>query len=80
MRKTDTEEKVFFRSDERFYCEDGQWYFQTREGDRGPFKSRLVAELKLRHYIDSMAFLEDRNESQSSDIDWADVTIADVDE
>lgn len=45
------EDKTRFRSD-RFFCEDGQWFFTTREGDvQGPFESRAEAEQELEMYL-----------------------------
>lgn len=45
------EDKTRFRSD-RFFCEDGQWFFTTREGGvQGPFESRPEAEQELEMYI-----------------------------
>ncbi len=40
-----------FRSD-RFYTEDGQWYFAIRRGpDQGPFPSREDAEAALEAFL-----------------------------
>ncbi len=40
-----------FRSD-RFYCEDGQWFFAIRRGpDQGPFASREAAEAALETFL-----------------------------
>jgi hypothetical protein len=45
------EDKVRFRSD-RFFCEDGQWYFTTRENAiKGPYESRDDAERDLEMYL-----------------------------
>ena len=65
-----------FRS--RFRQESGQWYFQTREGERGPFDSREAADLELQHYIDTMEFIEKNEPSLPSDVDWGDLTFVDV--
>ena len=52
-RRTDDEEdnKARFRSD-RFFCEEGNWYFTTRENViRGPYESREDAERELMLYL-----------------------------
>ncbi len=36
-----------FRSDDRFFRIDDQWFIATREGDRGPFLSRAEAAVEL---------------------------------
>ena len=80
MRKTDTERKQHFRVADRFTQEGGQWFFDTREGQRGPFATRKAAELELQRFIDTMEFLEDRKDSLPSDVNWSDVTVVDIDE
>ena len=50
-REDDPEDTTRFRSD-RFFCEQGQWYFTTREGPiKGPFSSRDDAEQELMLYL-----------------------------
>ena len=45
------EEKTYFRMD-RFYSENGQWRFMTREGyEMGPYDSKKEAEGELALYI-----------------------------
>lgn len=45
------DDKTRFRSD-RFFCEDGQWFFTTREHTiQGPFESREEAEKELEMYL-----------------------------
>ena len=46
--------KLYFRSD-RMVCENGNWYFTTREGlMQGPFADKLEAQKALAEYIDIM--------------------------
>jgi hypothetical protein len=53
------QDKTWFRSD-RFFCEDGNWFFTTREGTvQGPFDSRADAEQEL------MLYLRDRRELEN---------------
>ncbi len=49
-RRTDTEDRTYFRCD-RFYRQDGGWYFCTREGDQGPFVSKAQADAALHTYL-----------------------------
>lgn len=52
MRKSDvSEQKSFFRSVDRFFQVNGQWYFSAREGDIGPFRSRDQALSEATAYI-----------------------------
>ncbi len=43
--------KKFFRTNERFFQINGQWYFSAREGDIGPFRSRGQAVREAEAYI-----------------------------
>lgn len=54
MRTTDPQGKTFFRSGDRVFSLNGQWYFQTREHDHGPFPSRTLAEQDLARYVSEM--------------------------
>ena len=53
MRKNDPRDlkKKFFRTNDRFFQINGQWYFSAREGDIGPFRSREQARLEARAYV-----------------------------
>ncbi len=79
MRKSDLDRTgLRHRSRARFRQQSGQWYFLTREGERGPFDSREAADLELQHYIDTMEFIEKNEPSLPSDIDWGDLIFVDV--
>ena len=53
-RKGDKEQRSRFRSN-RFFKNDGKWYFSTREGTiEGPFWDQKEAENKLADYIKIM--------------------------
>lgn len=54
MRSTDPAGKTYFRSGDRIFSLNGQWYFQTREHDHGPFQSRAVADRELARYVSEM--------------------------
>ncbi|MFB3107629.1 MAG: DUF6316 family protein [Pseudomonadales bacterium] len=81
MRKSDKNQKAIrhYRSSERFFRQDGQWFFQTREGARGPFKTREAAKQELGRFVDTMEFLEESEKHMPSDTDWKNVTVADPD-
>src|SRR5690606_795669 len=53
MRKDDPSDlrKRFFRSNDRFFQVNGQWYFSAREGDIGPFRSREQAKREAQAYV-----------------------------
>ena len=82
MRKSDKNKKAkaHFRSSERFFREDGEWFFQTREGARGPFRTREIAEQELRRFTDTMEFVEDNENHLPSGVNWKDVTIVEIDQ
>lgn len=47
-------DKTWFRSD-RFFCEEGKWFFTTRENTiKGPYDSRDEAEQELMMYLRDM--------------------------
>lgn len=51
MRRDDIEDKLHFRSD-RVACENGLFFFATREGGmEGPYKSRNQAEVAAAVYV-----------------------------
>lgn len=53
MRKSDPSDlkKRFFRSNDRFFQINGQWYFSAREGEIGPFRTREQARREAQAYI-----------------------------
>ena len=79
MRRSDTTKMEYLRSHERFLRDrEGQWYFQTREGDRGPFNSWELAKLELERFTDTMEYIEENEESLPSEVDWGDVTVVEI--
>lgn len=59
MREHDEKSNVsHFRTAHRFFCQDGQWWFSTREGEEGPFNSREHAENARDRYVDSIQMME----------------------
>lgn len=66
MRSTDADDKSrsFFRSQERLFCFNGQWFFATREGDCGPFPTKEIARAEVTRYIAEKAALIDFQNSR----------------
>jgi hypothetical protein len=62
MRKSDANDSTFFRSRDRVFCQNGKWFYQTREDDHGPFPTREAAEVDLQRYVDEMAFFDDAHD------------------
>ena len=58
MRKKDSSRSTYFRSGDRVFCLNGDWFYQTREDDHGPFTSREAAELDMKRYIEEMSFFD----------------------
>lgn len=57
-RSEDQEDKARFRTD-RFFCQDGQWYFTTRENTiKGPYSSREDAQQELMMYLRDLRNME----------------------
>ena len=54
-RRTDdpaSDAVAHFRAKDRlFRSVEGDWYYGTRDGDRGPFASRGLAEIDLARYL-----------------------------
>lgn len=69
MRKSDLEPKQFFRAGARLYCLNGEWYFQTREEDRGPYTCRESAEAALQRYCVEMSDLSMFDDFNAIDYD-----------
>jgi hypothetical protein len=67
MRGEDTEQGTHFRSGDRVFCQNGKWFFQTREDDHGPFSTREAAEADLQRYVDEMSFFDEAAASESSE-------------
>lgn len=52
------DKKRFFRASKRLLVLNGEWYYSTREGERGPFKTREEAELQLERFKQDMRELQ----------------------
>ena len=53
MRRTDPEctTRSYFRSQDRLFVMNGQWFYTTREGEVGPFRSRETALKEVQRYV-----------------------------
>jgi hypothetical protein len=53
MRRDDPpgSSKRYYRSDDRLFTLNGQWYFAAREGDIGPFRSRQQAASEAARFV-----------------------------
>ena len=49
--------RSFFRSD-RFFIMNGEWFFTTREGEQGPFRTRKEAEHQLGRFLTERSELD----------------------
>ena len=85
MRKSDQQDSTFFRSRDRVFCQNGKWFYQTREDDHGPFPTREAAEIDLKRYVDEMDFFDGikkgapNDESSPKDPDFANFSLVDKD-
>ena len=73
MRQDDHEKKCYFRSSDRVFKMNGSWFFATREGDRGPFRSqdRAVAEMKrfIIEQVELAAFQKEREKERQQKVE-----------
>ncbi len=60
MRRSDPENttRSFFRSQDRVFSLNGQWFFATREGEIGPFPCREQALREVARYAAERTALE----------------------
>lgn len=60
MRRSDPKSttKSFFRTGDRVFVLNGQWFFATREGEVGPFRSREAALKEVRRFVQERHALE----------------------
>lgn len=83
MRKSDSSETTHFRSGDRVFCQNGKWFYQTRENDHGPFSTRAEAELDLARYVDEMDFFngvrKSRATSKTADAEFANFSLVEKD-
>jgi len=78
MRKTDQNNKTHVRRERRVVHEQWQWFYRTREGNRGPFDTRQAAVVNLNSYVDTMSFIENNPDSVPESLDLDDVTLIEL--
>ena len=57
MRKDDTTEKTYFRSEQRVFRMNEAYYFASREGEQGPYDTQNRAERELERYVNEQQAL-----------------------
>lgn len=79
MRKTDKTRYRFRRTTDRIEQQGERWFVRTREGMRGPFRSRREAHAEARLFIDTMIYLSDDLPPSARRLDLSDVTVVNMD-
>ena len=74
-RRDDRNEKTYFRS-ERVFAMNGEWYFGTREGDCGPFKTPELARAALVRFINEKVELDGFQKSRERETRKPKMTLA----
>lgn len=87
MRRDDTDERRHFRSTDRLFSTNTVWFFESREGDHGPYDTRQEAQAELARYVKKMAALNPPPKSSTpeitgrlSDFKLADLQLVDKDD
>jgi len=75
-RRDDRDHKTYFRS-ERVFTMNGQWYFSSREGDVGPFRTSELARAALRRFTNEKIELEGFQRSREREVRKPKITLAD---
>ena len=67
MRDSDEKTNVrHFRTANRYFCQDGQWWFSTREGEEGPFPTREQAELARERFVNAITAMQKYKEEHDA--------------
>ncbi len=74
-RQEDKGDKTYFRS-ERVFAMNGQWYFGTREGDCGPFRTPDLARAALARFINEKVELAGFQKSREHEVRKPKLTLA----
>ncbi|MGI9328387.1 MAG: DUF6316 family protein [Pseudomonadales bacterium] len=61
MRPSDKPGQTFARKADRIFSLEGDWYFQTREYDYGPYDCRAQADAELERYVCAMRYVNIAN-------------------
>ena len=65
MRRTDPagQTRCFFRSEERVFALNGEWFFASRDGECGPYLSREHAAIEVVRYVRGLHDLDHLQQS-----------------
>lgn len=74
-RRDDRDSKTYFRS-ERVFATNGQWYFSTREGNCGPFRTSDLARAALARFINEKVELDGFQKSREREVTKPKVSLA----
>ena len=66
-RRDDVEDKTYFRSD-RLFCSNGEWFFVTREEEKGPYRNRDLAEAALQRFIGEKVDLKQFQDARAAGV------------
>ena len=81
MRKGDRADRHFYRSSDRLFQSDGRWFYETREGDCGPFNSREEAKTDLERYINTREYFDSSGQPASKpDAQTGELSLLDPDD
>lgn len=87
MRKDDSANANFFRSGNRVFSQNGEWFYQTREGDQGPFATREAAAVDLDRYVNQKVNFDaipyeatPKTTTSGSDVETGGFTLVDQDD
>lgn len=80
MRKTDKTQSRYRRTADRIVQRQERWFVRTREGLRGPFRSRREAHAEARLFVDTMIYLSDELDGSKMPgrLDLDDVTVVNM--
>ncbi len=69
MRKEDSKDKTYFRSNDRVFHMNGGWWFATRDEDCGPYPSKTKAQAQLNDYLKQLRVDFDPTDTRAPDRD-----------
>jgi len=79
MRRADSQDLSHQRRGQRIYCVDGEWFYRTREGRRGPFVSETALRADMLSFVGTMEYLDENGVELPGNVDQGDVTCIDLD-
>ena len=74
-RRDDQDNRTYFRS-ERVFATNGQWYFSTREGDCGPYRTADLARTALARFTNEKVELASFQKSRERAVHKPKVSLA----